>query len=607
MNVDFVRDALRQLGIRRFVLGVHASAFPLGGPEECDVGHGAPLSAAGRRLLAFAAQLGFNAIQLGPSGQITAHNLSPYDGTVFARNTWSLGLDALACEEYGRLLAPEAAASLAQPPQREPRVQPEQAARATSAALELAHARLCQLRSTTPQHPLLRAFEHFRSQHADWLPLDALYAGLAERAGDDPTLFDPGLQSLFELGPVGQQRRAAMRATLGPAIERCELAQYLCHAQHGDFRAQARELGLALWGDMQVGFSHRDRFLHRASFARHWRLGAPPSRTNPHGQPWGYPLLDPDQLEDPSSSARCLFERRVRKLLAEHDGVRIDHPHGLVCPWIYSTSDPDPYHAVRHGARAFESPDHPAEDLRRWAIASAEDLDPAAHSHFADNWVRQLSAAQVERYARLFDVLASMLGPGTRVSDAFAAEVLSTCPYPLRAVLARHGLGRFRVSQKADASNVHDVYRTEHAEPDDWLMLGTHDTPPIYPLATRWLKDRSAAERAAYLAERLITDASQRSAAAAHFASSERNLLCASLADLFQSRAQNVYVFVFDLFGDETPYNRAGIAHPDNWRARLPRDFEAAYSQRLATGRALDIVAALRLAIERKLPTSQLA
>jgi 4-alpha-glucanotransferase len=566
-----------------------------------DCGYGAPLSGAGERLLAFAARLGFDALQLGPSGHVSAVNLSPYDGTVFARNPWSLGLAALASEEFGSLLQPQIIERLALGRAGAPRVQPEFAARIMRSVLDACHGRLSQLRMQAPDHPLLRDFARFRSEQADWLELNAVYEALAERTVDDPARFEPALQAIFEPGAPGLQRRAALRATLGPAIERSEFAQYLGHAQHFGFRARARAAGLAIWGDMQVGISHRDRFLHRDCFAANWLLGAPPSRTNPHGQPWGYPLLDPDQLERPDSPARRLFELRVRKLLSEHDGVRIDHPHGLVCPWVYASKDLDPQHAVRHGARAFESPDSHDPDLARWAIARTTDLEPAAHSHFADNRVGQLDAAQVDCYSRLLDVLATLCGPSVALRDAFAAEVLSTCPYPLHRVLKRHGLGRFRVTQKANPNDPEDVYRTEHAAVEDWLMLGTHDTPPIYPLATAWLADGSAQARATYLAQRLIAEPSERSTAATRIASSARSLLCASLADLFSSRAENVYVFVGDLFGDDEPFNRAGIVHADNWTARLPENFEQVYAARLRDGRALDIAAALRLAVTRRL------
>ena len=251
-------------------------------------------------------------------------------------------------------------------------------------------------------------------------------------------------------------------------------------------------------------------------------------------------------------------------------------------------------------ARAFDSPDGPDPDLARWAIARHGDLAPAAHSPFADDWVRQLDDAQVARYSRLFDVLVTLCEGRGAARDVFAAEVLSTCPYPLGRVFMRHGFGRFRVIQKADLTNSGDVYRTDLAQPDDWL-LGTHDSPPVSPVARGWLQDGYAPLRAAHLAERLIEDG-RASRAAARFASSEGERLCASLADLFGSRAENVYVFVGDLFGESQPFNRPGVVHPDNWTFRLPEDFGEVYAERLREGRAFDIASALRLALTRKLP-----
>ncbi|MGE3705820.1 MAG: 4-alpha-glucanotransferase [Vicinamibacterales bacterium] len=581
------------------MLGIHTSAFP---PGTWDTGYGAPLSDAGQRLLTFAARLGFTALQLGPSGQVSQANLSPYDGTVFARNTWSIDLRVLTEREWGPLLPADIADRLALGPVAASRVQPQRVDRIVREAADACYQGLVRLRTDEPDHPLLLAFDRFRVDQRGWLELNAAYEVIAGRKGDDPDRFDSDTRALFAPGAGGPHRRTAWRAAAAAAFECRELAQFLCHAQHATFRSLARAEGLALWGDLQVGFSHRDRFLHADCFTPRWWLGAPPSRTNPDGQPWGYPVLDPDQLDDPTSPARQLFELRLRKLLAEYDGVRIDHPHGLVCPWIYAAADPDRYGAVRRGTRAFASPNSPDPDLARWAIARSTNLNPAAGSPFADDWVRDLDESQVSRYARLLDALVSLSQDRGRARDVVAAEVLSTCPYPLSRVLARHGLGRFRVTEKFDPSDPNDPYRTEHARPEDWLMLGTHDTPPALPLATQWVVDGRAVPRATYLADRLIDDPAARRAAAERFAGSAPELLGASLADLFGSRAESVYVFIGDLFGETEPFNRAGIIHPDNWTARLPADFERVYAERLHAGRALDIVAALRLALTRTLP-----
>ena len=61
--------------------------------------------------------------------------------------------------------------------------------------------------------------------------------------------------------------------------------------------------------------------------------------------------------------------------------------------------------------------------------------------------------------------------------------VLSTWPFPLRAVMNRYGLGRFCVTQKGDLTRADDVYRSENATDRDWIMVGNHDTRPIWRVA----------------------------------------------------------------------------------------------------------------------------
>jgi 4-alpha-glucanotransferase len=593
------------LGVDRLVFGIHASAFPA---AAMDVGYGSPHSEAGRRLLGFAEGIGFNTLQLGPGGQISDHDLSPYDGTAFARNIRCLDLEALCGERLGALLTRADLEGIAASEAGGPtRAAPARARRAVSQALDRAHAGLSRLRAERPDHPLFAELSSFRERAQPWLELDALFEVMAERQGhDDPERFDPGVRALFEDSEAGSQRRRSLRSVLAAPLERVELAQLVAQVQAVAFRDAARERGIAVFGDLQVGWSSRDRFLRRGAFAEGWLLGAPPSRTNSDGQAWGYPLLDPDQLDLPESAARRAFALRLGEILATHDGLRIDHPHGLVCPWIYRAGAADPLLAVRRGARAFESPDADDPDLRRWAIARSDDLDPEVSAPWAEDRVRDLEEAQVERYARLVDVVLERARESGLPRDAIALEVLSTCPTPLARVLSRHGLGRFRVAQKLDPDDPTDVYRPERAEPADWVMLGNHDTPPILAVTERWLAEGKAEAHARRLAERLVPEPGERPGAIARWSSMPGELAHALLADLLLSDARNLFVYFTDLFGESEPFNRAGVVHPDNWRLRLPPDFEHVYEERRARGRALDLEAALALALRARRAKSDL-
>src|SRR5512140_2009236 len=100
-----VTQALAALGVKRFVLGIHDPAFP--GVAGDDVGRGSPYSRGAAEFLRFARGLGFDGIQLGPQGQTSEINPSPYDGTIFARNLLSIDLHALTRGDDGPALLPE--------------------------------------------------------------------------------------------------------------------------------------------------------------------------------------------------------------------------------------------------------------------------------------------------------------------------------------------------------------------------------------------------------------------------------------------------------------------------------------------------------------------
>ena len=105
-----VAAALAALDVRNLVLGIHDPSFP-SEPSE-DTGRGSPYTQGATRFLEFIRELGFTGIQLGPQGQTSESNASPYDSTLFSRNVLNVPLASLASEEGGSLLSPERLASL---------------------------------------------------------------------------------------------------------------------------------------------------------------------------------------------------------------------------------------------------------------------------------------------------------------------------------------------------------------------------------------------------------------------------------------------------------------------------------------------------------------
>jgi 4-alpha-glucanotransferase len=584
-----LRRALDRLGIDRVVLSIHQASFPA---SDDDVGHGTPYGSGGAALLELAAALGFTGIALGPAGITSRDNPSPYDGSALSRNPLHIALAPLCGPAWGEILDERLLAAAV-------------AARPATDRVAYGHAWETQRRllaaaaSALREHPCAGAgreavrerVEAFRIAQP-WLEEEARYEATAAAVGHDD----------WRHWPVDAPHDPDAAASFA-------LAQVIVHAQHASFHQRVRRHGLALYGDLPIGLGHRDRLLRRDLFLPRYALGAPPSRTNPDGQPWGYPLLDPDLL-GPGGAARDFVRLRFDKLLVEHDGLRIDHPHGWVCPWVYRADDPDPLAAVQRGTRLHESPALPGDSgehsaLARLARVRADQLDLDRPRH-DDAWVRSLEPAQIDRYADSFDLLIERAVAAGTATGELLIEVLSTCPRPLAAVLARHQLGRFRVTQKARVDLADDVYRGDNARPEDWIMAGNHDTAPLRLVVERWLGTAEAERRAGYLAGRLTPPSppgGRTAAAAAMAARLERDpdaMVQAMLAELFLGPARNVQIFWVDLFGTRDVYNRPGVVDPGNWSLRLPSDFRDSYSRAVNRGDAPDLPAAIATALRAR-------
>lgn len=600
---------LEQLGVRRLLLEIHDASFPAD-PDE-DLGRGSPATKAGARLMAYARQLGFTGVQLGPQGQTARDNPSPYDATIFSRNLATIGVEAyrsLVDDETitGALVAKAA-------------VDHVHAFDASHALVAAAHAAIF----TDEQRAEIAAFQQ---QHARWLAADALYTTLATTHGGAPHRDWPSFErevwaehspldryaasklvsvvaaldemvtpaaatsaatlraklvAQLDALKLGEPETSARAATLAEqhavAIERYAFGQLLAHREHARVRAIAAELGLALYGDLAVGYADADVWAYATAFLRGYRMGAPPSRTNPAGQPWGYPVLDPDQAHGRSGA---LVAARADKAFAEYDGLRIEHPHGLICPWVYKTDTGDDGRAVREGARLFESPDLPDHpELVKLARVLAEQID-RSQSRYADGWVKDLEDFQITAYARTIEMIVTAAHDHERSAADLSCAVRSTMPRPLGAVLAKYDLGRWRVAQEANLDDASNVHRMENARPNDWVMLGNHDTAPIFALVKSW----SPAQREAWarhLVARLALPEPARLEHAGFFAN-------AMLAEVLASRAENVSISFADLFGYE---------QPANWSLRLPPDFDRLHRERLERGAALDLHLACELAL----------
>lgn len=619
--------ALEILGIRNFLLGIHDAAFP-SLPEE-DLGRGSPYSDGAGEFFRFIRSLGFNGVQLGPQGMTSPTNASPYDASLFSRSPLSLAPLALARLDC-RLFNPEKLARITG------QLHPD-SRRVNELFIRMAMGDISTEICSRYQDELMEgtsascaslhdSYDLFYRQNFAWLERDSLYHILRQHYGGKNWRLWEGKKEtgldrhLFNPRP-GQEKAARRRLEelhkqYSESIEDYCFIQFLLAEQHKELRERCRHLGLKLFGDFQIGLSGRDTWYAQSFLLQDYVMGAPPSRTNPEGQPWNYAVLDPQHyfgesyLETPlnnqgifegeSGAAVRFLRQRVEKLAGEFDGLRVDHPHGFICPWVYKANQDDPYRAVQNGARLFASPtlaDHPS--LVKFAIVRQDQLNKQK-TRYDDNWVADLEIKQVRRYALLFNVIMETARKEWGGSGDIACEILSTQPYPVKKVMELYGLGRFRVTQKADLTNDLDVYRGENAQPEDWMMLGNHDTLSIWQVVDKWFEDGITRLQAEYLSRRLNIPEGERTGWIERLSVDGDALVQAKFADLFVGPAQNIMVYFTDLFGEKETYNKPGTVNANNWTMRVSRDYQQIYTDKTSKNLALNIPQALAMALRSK-------
>lgn len=610
-----IKQALKRLGIDRFVLSIHDQSFP-SFPDE-DIGRGSPYSRGGRDFLKFIQQLGFTIVQLGPQGKTSREDISPYNSTIFSRNILSLSPSLLCeslpellnCDEFNEILVGY-----------KDRLNVSDSFVDSINSYDISKKVISTvynnfLKSKNTNTSLVSKFHSYiqkqNQTNINWFERDSIYEALTNLYktddwtlwnGPDRTFIDSHLyrNSEKEKKPVKIKRIENIKEEYFSIIEQFALGQFLLEEQHESVRNEAHKIGLHFYGDLQIGFSHQDIWSWDELFLPRYLLGAPPSRSNIEGQPWGYPVLNPELYFTPDRKigpALQLVLERVKKLLNEFDGLRIDHPHGLVCPWVYRIDIDNPYTAVQNGARLFSSPnlaDHP--DLKKFSIVREDQLNPDPnYLRYGEQWEQNFTEEQVNQYATVIDLILNEAYAHNLQKEDILCEVLSTWPNPLRAVMTNRNLGRFCVTQKTDPNNPTDIYRRENTGPQDWIMAGNHDTKPLLLLikektSTPWYTARSK-----LLASELSSEKDRES-----FIQSLRDpykFRDAMLTELFLGPARNVSMFFPDLFGMEQIYNKPGIIDDLNWKLRITPDYKEIYNEKIRTGEAPDLARVLSTAL----------
>jgi 4-alpha-glucanotransferase len=352
------------------------------------------------------------------------------------------------------------------------------------------------------------ALQSYIRREGWWLDDYALYQALSETHG----------YSSWREWPEGLRDRnaealAAARQEWAVPILAHQYFQWVADAQWAAARTTARDLGVAIYGDLPfvAGTDSPEVWAHSHDFMLDVSTGVPPDAFSETGQDWGLPTYRWDAIR---RAEYPWLRSRARRMAELYDGLRVDHTIGL-----YRT----------YGRPSVGDP---------FFIPADEET-------------------QIAQGTEVLRIL------GESGLDLIA-EDLGSVPDFLRRSLAELGVPGCRVLRwERDWDQPGQPFIDPETFPAlSAAMTGTHDTEP---LAAWWgdlpIPDREALLAIPFLRQSGLTDPA---------ATWSHELRDGLLELAYRAGSRDLFLPVQDLFGWEGRINVPGTVGPHNWTWVLP-------------------------------------
>jgi 4-alpha-glucanotransferase len=365
-----------------------------------------------------------------------------------------------------------------------------------------------------------RAFEMWAADERHWLEDYALYRALKDAHGGEPWWkWERPLRDREPWALDGARQEHAR------AIAYYKYLQWLAHGQWEWARAQLREHGLEVMGDLpfMVGRDSADVWGNQKEFRHDRNVGVPGDQFDPEGQDWGLP---PYKWEAMRANDFAWLRRRARYAGSLYDRFRIDHVVGLY--------------------RTYTRPLQPRDANGRLVEGTFDPAEPRAQLAHGERVLSAMKIAALERSATLI------------------AEDLGVIPQWVRASLARLDVPGYKVLiwEKNDDGSFKDPAEYPRRSVS---ALGTHDTDSCVV----WWETREDNERLEFAKIPAVKD--RASSLTAQFGPAVHRAL---LDAILTAGSELCLLLMQDVLAVRDRINTPGTVGPHNWTWRLPGTIE---------------------------------
>ncbi|MDD3594690.1 MAG: 4-alpha-glucanotransferase [Candidatus Gastranaerophilales bacterium] len=553
---EALNSALEYLDIKNLAMIIHGTSFPAVG-NDADVG--SPYGQGANKFVDFLQLHGFNAIQLGPGGEISKQDPSPYSGKVFAKNGLFIDLNELTKKEYAQILSPTIINKAVKKAKSSPSGKNysytnfDKAFNTYEKVMTAAYSEFVKKVKSKDKKALQlnQQFEAFKQNESSWLEYDGVYKALSSLYKTDNFNYwgneeDKNLITELKNGnPDAIERYNIVKSFYREKIELNNFIQFVADKQLKENSNHRKEIGFNYIGDILVGFSHSDVWANKDAFLEGWELGCPYGGKGNGPQTWAIPTLDPKKLFDEDGGlgiAGQLLEDKIAYSLKNYNNVRVDHALGLADPYIY-----------KPGSIVSNDGVIDRKKLVANNVSNLPEVDPQG------NFRKVLEKIVLPAFKKY----------GADKDEAVWEALCSPTP-----VFSDTYYNKLKLPEITQT----EWSRVEGRSRMNWSLLGSHDSAP----AIRMNRDNDG-WNIDYLSGYLNPDPANsegKNNFRAKIANNPLEQIKAKFTELFRG-TKNIQISFADFFGIDKVYNHGGQKKPSNWRLRLNNNFEDTYHKML--------------------------
>ncbi len=501
--------------------------------------------------------LGVNSVEILPAGECVPYQkgkfFCAYHSSAFSLSPHQINLELLTTPEYSSLITQDDIKTVVDAntmPKKESLANFENVVNDDSSFDKIIKKAFDSFRQKKDLN-LSKEFEEYKLANEDWLKPKAMFKVLKQKNGTDRWRNWPqeDRELLVDIDDAKKARISQLLADNSEELEYYSFKQFLADKHLAYSKKSLNERGLKLIGDCLIGFSEDEVWANQKAFNLDYSVG------------WGLPSLDYETITQEGSPAEKLLKRKVQLFAQRYDSIRFD------VSWAYIEPKLSPLD-WKNGSKYSQNTDFGSMILDR-----------------IDKYVKEIKGKDFDTKELIHEFDAAP--EDFRMLEESASRQSWRAPMMERT----KALGTTYMSSSW-GNNQHFLALNKGA-PNFLLGAGNHDPQPLRQIAydvPDIYGDTYKTPQVEYLSKLFNVDKK--------FLDNPTEFIKAKFAEIFT--AKNNQYFYIDVFGREERFDSQIRNSSENYRYKIPENFEAAYIKEVEQGHALNPMDALEKVFKLK-------